>query len=414
MRRLSSLTFESIVAGIVGQLLLVITGVLSARLLGPEGRGELAVLMVVPTAISVIGECGVVQAIIFFSGKFPLLTGKIFKVAISALIIQSIVLSIGYYTWLNLHQSLSLPQVANDNKWISIAVIPLTLTSSYLMGLYQAVALHRGITLLRVVPLGLFAVFLLTTASLSQEAMDPAVFVWSWILSGILTCIIFGGVLIKVISATEFNENTERLSIRHFLSYALRGHFATLSLIDGLQLDKLIIGFMLSPTALGLYVVAQSFSNLPKILVSSLTIVIFPAMTRESRMTNRVDLLLGFLSRSTWYFGGFALILLFLQPYLIPAFFGIEYKDSIEVSQILILAASFGAIRKLISDGMRSLGKPGIASMTELLSAMVFSLLCFLLIAKYLLPGVAIALLIAQLVTYATLRAALNRHLVRG
>src|SRR5438477_1670143 len=47
----------------------VISGIASARLLGPQGRGELAAITLWPTAFAFLASLGLNQSIVFYTGK---------------------------------------------------------------------------------------------------------------------------------------------------------------------------------------------------------------------------------------------------------------------------------------------------------------------------------------------------------
>jgi enterobacterial common antigen flippase len=55
----------SIGVGVLGQLLLLATGVLTARLLGPDGRGFFALFSALPVMATILAECGMCSAIAY-------------------------------------------------------------------------------------------------------------------------------------------------------------------------------------------------------------------------------------------------------------------------------------------------------------------------------------------------------------
>ena len=54
----------------------LVTGILAARLLGPQGRGELAAIQTWPTNFAYLGMLGVADATVYFTAREPRQAGK--------------------------------------------------------------------------------------------------------------------------------------------------------------------------------------------------------------------------------------------------------------------------------------------------------------------------------------------------
>ena len=66
------------------------------------------------------------------------------------------------------------------------------------------------------------------------------------------------------------------------LRFGIRGWLGTATPSEALRLDQVIVGLLLSPSALGLYVVGGSFSNLPRFIAQSVGLVAYPRIAAES------------------------------------------------------------------------------------------------------------------------------------
>src|SRR3954471_15100982 len=64
-------TAGAVMVGVVAQLSLAVSGVLSARLLGPTDRGYLAIVILVPSIISQAGSLGISLALTYFIARRP-------------------------------------------------------------------------------------------------------------------------------------------------------------------------------------------------------------------------------------------------------------------------------------------------------------------------------------------------------
>jgi O-antigen/teichoic acid export membrane protein len=58
----------SLASGTINQLALLVTGILAARALGPDGRGTQALLTLLPFVLSQVGTLGLPTAVVYFAG----------------------------------------------------------------------------------------------------------------------------------------------------------------------------------------------------------------------------------------------------------------------------------------------------------------------------------------------------------
>lgn len=59
----------------------IVMGILSARLLGPQGRGELATIQLWPTFIAAFGMLGMPEAVLYFASRAPERAGRVSDVS---------------------------------------------------------------------------------------------------------------------------------------------------------------------------------------------------------------------------------------------------------------------------------------------------------------------------------------------
>ena len=60
---------ESVMTGLGGQAVLIISGILAARILGVEGRGYLALLIIFPVVLCQLGGLGLPQAVTYYTAR---------------------------------------------------------------------------------------------------------------------------------------------------------------------------------------------------------------------------------------------------------------------------------------------------------------------------------------------------------
>ena len=71
------------------------------------------------------------------------------------------------------------------------------------------------------------------------------------------------------------------------VSFGLRGLLSSLSAVDVLRPDQVVLALFLSPSALGLYVVGLAFTNLPYFIAKSVGLITFPWVASRQEEARR-------------------------------------------------------------------------------------------------------------------------------
>ena len=148
-------------------------------------------------------------------------------------------------------------------------------------------------------------------------------------------------------------------------SYGLRDWLGSMSPLETFRLDQLVVGLVVSPAALGLYVVGASFSNLPRFVAQSLGAVAFPAVAAQ------VDPAAA--RRTAWRYtlagtAACAVVVALLMaacPVALPLLFGSEFAPAVGITQLLLAGALLTGVRRVLADGLRGLGRPGAGTVGE-------------------------------------------------
>jgi len=124
--------------------------------------------------------------------------------------------------------------------------------------------------------------------------------------------------------------------------------------------------------ALGIYVVAIAFSNLPRFVAQSIGSVAFPRIASADSEAARWATTIRAARIGVLAIAAFTAALIVALPVLIPLLFGDEFRDAIGVGRILLLAAFFLSTHRLLTELARGLGRPGYGSITEVVNGLVF------------------------------------------
>ena len=93
--------------------------------------------------------------------------------------------------------------------------------------------------------------------------------------------------------------------------------------------------------------------------------------------------------------------------WLVPFFFGSNFRGAVSVTRLLLVGALFLAIRKVLTDGARGIGYPGLGSIAELGSWITLVPLLAVLLPRYGLNGAAASMAISSVLSLAILVVAL-------
>ena len=172
-----------------------------------------------------------------------------------------------------------------------------------------------------------------------------------------------------------------------------------MSPLESLRLDQAVVGLLLSPVALGLYVVGVSFTNLPRFVAQSIGVVAYPHVAAER------DPVLA--RRSMWNLFWLSVLvctavivpLELAAGWLIPAFFGDAFAPAVGIMQILLLSALFLSARRVLTDASRGVGLPILGTIAEVASWVALVICIPLLAPAFGASGVAAAFALSAAVS---------------
>jgi O-antigen/teichoic acid export membrane protein len=184
--------------------------------------------------------------------------------------------------------------------------------------------------------------------------------------------------------------------LRESLSLGLRIWLGSLARILNFRVDQILMGFIASETALGIYAVAVNGSEVLLYLPTVAASVLLPALARSPRAARPEQTLRMF--RMLALLTGIAVALAAaLGPLLIPEIFGADYRGSV-LPFLWLLPGAFGfAASAVFSNALIAASAPGRSSIGPLVSLVVGLALDIALIPSYGASGAAVAASIAFL-----------------
>lgn len=369
----------------------ILTGMLSAAMLGPEGRGEQTAMMVGSQFIGGVSEFGLHASLIYNIKNDPrherLYLGWALLLGAAT---GTIGLIAGYLLaplWLGRY----------DAKTVSVArlllcVVPVGAVSHMMMGALEARGrfgpINRRGLMTSCATLAALAVLwqfgLLTPATSAAAYMLPIL-----PMCGMMWLDIRG-------ESGPVPPREPRLA-RRLLHYGLRFYGIDILTSLGGYLDQFILVLVLDPAMVGIYVVAQSASRVLNIIPTSVAMVLFPSVA--GRPAANVLELVGVTARvTTMATAASALGLGVLGPYLLELMYGARFADAVGPFRLLLIEAVLTNLSRILYQAFSAVGRPEIVSALECIGLGTSVASMLMLVPTLGTIGAAVGLLIAAVV----------------
>jgi len=375
-----------VATGLGGQFLLLISGLLVARVLGVTGRGYLAGLSIWPMLLTSLGNLGVPVACTYYLSQHSARARQILGEAYRFAFVQSAILA-GFLAIILFLWSRGKPAEVETAVYPMLIMIPAMLGHRYALAVLQGQQRFTAFNILCLLPAALYTFSVVLLFVLGEGRLLPIVLAW------------VSTTVVAAIASTVVALRYEHLDWRGvpelrrlLMPFGLRGHLGAVSPVDSLPIDQAAVALFLSPAALGLYVVAYAFTNLPRLIAQSVGIVTYPAVAVQQGTRAAWRLL-------WWSFWGVTLLnivcttlLIALMPLLVPLFFGLEFSPAVPIARILLVGTTLVASRRILVEGLRGLGNPGISTIAEVSMYPWLAIGAPLLMLRYGAEGMAVTL----------------------
>jgi O-antigen/teichoic acid export membrane protein/O-antigen ligase len=371
------------------QLVLVASGVILARSLGAEDRGYLALLTVVSGICTLVGSLGIFSAVPYYLARDPDGSRRIMRSLRGPAVLQ-VVGTAAVQAVVLIAIAADDPQRVQVAAVISLLLSPGYFAYGYAEGIFLGQQRFTAFNVFRAVPTTMYAAFVLVAFVLGVA--DIVVVMAIWVVAYFLGGVMALAVAVRGLPRTACDGPIP--SRRTITAFGLKSLLGSLSPIETFRADQAIVGLFLNPVALGLYVVAQAFTNLPRAAAQSIGYIAYP---RVAASPDRAEA-----RRAVWkYFfvgvvvtGAVVAILVVAAGKLVVIFFGSDFAEAVPVARILLLGTFFCAVRRVLTDGLRGLGHPGIGTIAEV-SSWIFLVPAVVVLVPHGPTGVALALTLA-------------------
>jgi O-antigen/teichoic acid export membrane protein len=335
------------------------SGGLVARLLGPEGRGELAAIQIWPSFLASLSLLGLSQSVVYFTARRPDEAGRYLTSATLLTLLSSFLFMAMGYVLMPFVLAAQSPQTVEAARWY-LLIIPLFSLTGMPQNSLRGRSDFTVWNLMRlVIPLGW--VVLLLVASLRGQN-DPAWLAFGYLVLSALFIIPAVGI---VLSRTRRPFLPEIRQWRPMLGYGLPLALVSIPLLLNMRLDQMLMTALLMPRLLGLYAVAVAWGGAVSPLLSAVGIVLFPRVASQPSVAGSMSTLAKGFSLTVALgivVGGLVLI---LTPIAVPLIFGVEFKPAVPPAMVLVLGGVASSIKGTLGEGVRGLGESKVILLGE-------------------------------------------------
>jgi O-antigen/teichoic acid export membrane protein len=359
-------------------------GIIIARVLGPEMRGEYAAVTAWFGVILLIGGMGQPAALCFYVAHDPANARSYVATSRALMLVTGIAATVGGI--------LLAPLLARGNTELTLAyriafvtmVVPFV-GYSYTFSL-QAKNLHWW-NEARVSQPALSLVFLVVLWRLRMLTLVAALIVLALSMFFQLAWAYY-----RCRSADLVPGRAQTRFVRPLIGYGMAQMAALTPAVLNADLDQLVLSQAVPPAALGRYAIAVSCSLLPIPLASAIGNVAFPRLASRQRVDSLVVRVqwLGILG-SACAAAGTLVPLDLVASWLIPRVFGPGYAGVVPLLWVLTPASVFLACNQVTGDVLRGRKRPIVVARAQGLAAVLTVVLLVALLPVVGVYGAAIA-----------------------
>lgn len=393
-KSLRLLTFQTVITNLTILAFGLATSVLLSRNLGPNGRGEIAAVMLWPILLIYIGCGGLISSTLYFAAVPDAKTELIFANSMAIAMAQSIVImAVGFVAmpWLLASQSAYVVEASR----LYLLLIPVSLTTQYCTSILQGRMKMLSFNLLRVMLQAGYLVGTLTLIVVQRLTVRHIVILHLGISLGILAASIC--VLLK--TKIKLGLRGDWALAKEMLRYGFHVQLGDIPMLGNQRLDQIMMAAWLTPVQLGLYVAAVSSSSLGQLLATAVRMVVTPSIARRASAIERAALAQD-MFRRYWALSLPSVIIIgLILPLTIPRLFGEDFRAATWVAEVLLLSTLFNGAKTVLTGAAQALGRPLLSSRAEMIGLAANVLALVVLLPTFQIMGAAIASVLTCLIT---------------
>jgi O-antigen/teichoic acid export membrane protein len=362
------------------------TGIITARYLGTQGRGELAAIVLWPQFLAYALTLGIPQALLYNLKKYPDQESELYSTSVLVSIVLGLVATGVGVIFLPIWLSQYAPELIRAAQLFMLTA-PLSLLGLVFVAAFEARDEFTFSNQLRYfMPLTTLAALLILIAF---GIRNPIAFGLTYVIPSVPIGI---WMFLRLRSRYPFKLSKVRETTQLLLGYGVKAYgIDFIGSLSGKIGQALVVG-LLNATSMGLYTVAISLSRVLNTFESAIDTVLLPKAS--ARPVNEIVALTGRAVRISTMLTFLCVVpLMFLGPFFLRLLYGEEFVAATTIFRILLVEILISGTNWLLAKSFMAAGQPGVVTLLQGFGLSVTVPLMLVLIPRYGLVGAGLALL---------------------
>lgn len=390
------LTFSRQVLSI---LIGVVTVIIIARVLGPEGQGEYTLLTLFATLLFTFLNFGFNVSSTYYIGKGNIYDEHtIWKTNLIVMSFLSILSILAGGFVIIFLKDLFFSSISTSYLSIMLLILPFFFLLNFVQSIFLGYQNFDVINISAI--LTQLLILILTFLFLNVFHMNVLGAILAFIISNIIISILLVILLLKKYHLSIKKGVFSIPFAKDAFNYGIKVHISNLVSFFNYRADTFLIAYFSNSLSVGIYNVAVSIAERLWIVSQSVSNVLFPKISSMSNNDEK-DYLTTMLTRNVLLISIItSIILVLISDFLILLLFGSAYEDAALPLKILMPGIVFLSVDRILSNDLSGRGKPEMSMYTSITTIILNIFLNIILIPKYGLSGAAFSTSLSYTVAF--------------
>lgn len=351
----------STAANVVMLLLGFLTGPVIARVLGPEGRGDIAAVIAPATILTWLLSCGLPTAVAYYVDPVP--EGTLLgTTAAFGLVVGGPICAVLWFlcpAYLDGYSSVTVIWAR-----VFLVFLPFSIGAQAALEIRRRRAADLRWNYWRSSPIVFSALAIVTLGVIGRLTLASAFA--SYFIGGLIPTVFF---IRRLVAVPEVRPSMSTL--RLILPYAWRALGTIVASSVTARLDQVVLAGFVGPGELGLYAVAVTAASVTSPLATGVTQALFGHLRDERSLLIAVSRFRRTLWLTTLMSTGVAVVIGLLTPLLLRVAFGSAFEGATTALRLLLPGSVAYNILTIMGTKLNSDGRPGDAARAAFLGGII-------------------------------------------
>jgi len=373
----------------VTALIGLLTSVVLARALGAKGRGQLAIIMLLPSMLSIFLNFGISPSNVFYISSKTVSSNIALRTSIFLALLLSLIGVSVSIPLIVFKSDILFPTAPFYLLFFGMALFPIKLIDDFFVSIIIGQQRFKE-----------YAVF----SMLSPFLYLLALIAFVWLMgTGVIGAVI-SNLSVSLVSLMVFifffrryfEQPFSKREIIHYskkcFNYGGRSYLSNLMAFINYRSDIFIINLFLSSTNLGVYAISVTLAESLWLLSKGFSTVLLPKLSELHNDEGKRKMLTPFIARWVFLFTFFAAVVAaIVVPYVINLFYGAEFVSGVQPFRILLIGIVLGAFSRVLANDIAARDLPQYNFYTSIAVVSANVAMNFIFIPKWGIIGAAVA-----------------------